>query len=150
MDGNGDDLRMKLLFLENRESLARLLFPNEAQVRIGITEVDDTVKLLPLYAMNLNETPLSVSKEEQVALIHRITTVSKSVELGKRYFPRCNEVLDKIMESDELLELAGYNSDIPEERVIKRKKFMELQEMLEMAFNQDKEDTISTSSSSSI
>ncbi|RZC49734.1 hypothetical protein C5167_018162 [Papaver somniferum] len=150
MAGNGDDLRMKLLFLENRESLARLLFPNEAQVRMEITEVDDTVKLLPLYAMNLNETPSSVSEEEQVALIHRIATVSKSVELGKRYFPRCNEVLDKIMESDELLELAGYNSDLPEERVMKREKFMELQEMFEMAFNQDKEDTISTSSPSSI
>lgn len=61
-----------------------------------------------------------------------------TVELGKRYFPRCNEVLDKIMNSDELLELAGYNSNLPEERVVKRKKFMELKEMFEMAFNQDK------------
>ncbi|KAI3907520.1 hypothetical protein MKW92_032218 [Papaver armeniacum] len=125
MDGNGDDLRMKLLFLENRESLARLLFPNEAQVIMGIAEVDDTSKLLPLYAMTLNETPLSVSKEEQVALIHRITTVSKS-------------------------ELASYNSNLPEEQVMKKKKFMELQEMFEMAFNQDKEVTISSSSSNSI
>ncbi|RZC51825.1 hypothetical protein C5167_020253 [Papaver somniferum] len=138
MDENGDDLGMKLLFLENRESLARFLFPNEAQVIMGIAEVDDTLKLLPLYAMSLNETPSSVSKEEEVALIRRITTISKSVELGKRYFPRCNEVLDKIMNSDELLELAGYNSNLPEERVVKRKKFMELKEMFEMAFNQDK------------
>ncbi|KAI3944252.1 hypothetical protein MKW98_016482 [Papaver atlanticum] len=147
MAGDGDDLRIKLLFLENRESLARLLFPNEAQVIMGIAEFDDTVKLFPLYAMNLNETPSSVSKEGQVALIHRITTVSQSVELGKHYFPRCNEVLDKIMDSDELLELAGYNSNLPEERVMKRKKFMELQEMFKMAF---KEDTISTSPSSSV
>lgn len=42
------------------------------------------------------------------------------------------------MNSDELLELAGYNSNLPEERVVKRKKFMELKEMFEMAFNQDK------------
>ncbi|KAI3878300.1 hypothetical protein MKX03_021760 [Papaver bracteatum] len=138
MDEHGDDLRMKLLFLENRESLARLLFPNEAQVIMGIAEVDDTLKLLPLYA------------EEEVSLIHRMTTVSKSVELGKRYFPRCNEVLDKIMDSEELLELVGYNSNLLEERVMKRKKFMELQEMFKMAFNQDKEETISSSSSNSI
>lgn len=45
---------------------------------MGIAEVDDTLKLLPLYAMSLNETPSSVSKEEEVALIRRITTISKS------------------------------------------------------------------------
>ncbi|KAI3944253.1 hypothetical protein MKW98_016483, partial [Papaver atlanticum] len=78
MDGNGDDLKMKLLFLENRESLARLLFSNEPQVIMGVAQVDDTLRLPPLYAMNLNETPSSVSTEEQAALIHRITAVSKS------------------------------------------------------------------------
>ncbi|KAI3878309.1 hypothetical protein MKX03_021769 [Papaver bracteatum] len=144
MAGDGDDPRMKLLFLENRESLARLLFPNEAQVIMGIAQVDDTLRLPPLYALNLSETP-SLSMEEQVSLIHGISVVSKSVELGKRYFPRSSEVLDKIiLDSDDLLELAGDNSNLPEERVMKRKKFMELQEMFEMAFNQDKEDSSSS------
>ncbi|MCL7050736.1 hypothetical protein MKW94_026178 [Papaver nudicaule] len=139
----GDDLRMKLLYLENRESLARFLFPNEAQVIMGIAQVDDTLRL-PLYAMSLNETP-SLSIEEQVALIERITAVSKSVELGRRYFPRCNEALDKIMDSEDLLEVAGYNSNLPEEREMKRKKFMELQDLFKMAFDQDKQESISSS-----
>ncbi|KAI3878303.1 hypothetical protein MKX03_021763 [Papaver bracteatum] len=119
MAGDGDDLRMKLLILETRA--------------------------FPIVCHELNETPSSVSKEGQVALIHRITTISKSVELGKHYFPWCNEALDKIVDSDELLELAGYNSKLPEERVMKMKKFMKLRAMFKMAF---KEDTISTSPSS--
>ncbi|KAI3927693.1 hypothetical protein MKX01_029288 [Papaver californicum] len=109
----GGDLRMKLLFLENRESPARLLFPNEALIIIGIVQADDTLRL-PLYAMNLSETTPSLPMEEQVALIHRITAISKLVEVGKRYFPRCNELIDEIMGSDDLLELAGYNSNQPE------------------------------------
>ncbi|KAI3901991.1 hypothetical protein MKX01_040394 [Papaver californicum] len=113
---------MKLLFLENGVDLTRLLFPNKALVIMVIAQVDDTLRL-PLCAMKLNETIPSLS-------------------VGKRYFPRCNELIDKITGSDVLLEIAGYNSNHPKERVMKRKKFMELQEMFKTAFNQDKEETI--------
>ncbi|KAI3979411.1 hypothetical protein MKX01_001603 [Papaver californicum] len=117
---------------------------NSALVIMAVAQVDDTLRL-PLYAMNLSETT-SLSMEEQVGLIHRILQSQNPV--GKRYFPRCNELIDEIMGSDDLLELAGYNSNQPGERVMKRKKFMELQETFKMAFNQDKEETISSSSNS--
>ncbi|GLT52832.1 hypothetical protein SLA2020_261490 [Shorea laevis] len=38
----GDDLRMKLLYLENRVGLAKLLFPMEAKVAMDIAQVDGT------------------------------------------------------------------------------------------------------------
>lgn len=74
------------------------------------------------------------------------------MELGKRFFPRCSEVLNKIMDADDLSQLAYMGNDTPEERLAKRRRYMELQEVLSKAFNEDKEEidrsNISSSSSS--
>lgn len=76
-----------------------------------------------------------------------------AVELGKRFFPRCSEVLNKIMDGDDISQLAYTGDDTPELRLSKQRRYMELQEVLSKAFNEDKEEfdrsAVSSSSSSS-
>uniref|UniRef100_A0A5B7BHM4 Putative NPR1 n=1 Tax=Davidia involucrata TaxID=16924 RepID=A0A5B7BHM4_DAVIN len=159
----GDDLRMKLLYLENRVGLAKLLFPMEAKVAMDIAQVDGTSEFqlvginsknlvnAPRTTVDLNEAPFKIKEEH----LNRLRALSKTVELGKRFFPRCSDVLNKIMDADELSELAYLGKDTPEERQLKKQRYIELQEVLSKAFNEDKEEfdrskstNISSSSSS--
>ncbi|CAL9117416.1 unnamed protein product [Musa textilis] len=152
----GDDLRGRLLYLENRVALARLLFPMEARVAMDIAQVDGTLEFTlgstsnhstgnQRTAMDLNEAPFKI-KEEHLA---RMRALSRTVELGKRFFPRCSEVINKIMD-DDLTEITGLGHHTSEE---KKRRFQELQEVLSKAFSQDKEEfnrsALSSSSSSS-
>ncbi|XAR53450.1 hypothetical protein NMG60_11022004 [Bertholletia excelsa] len=156
----GDDLRMKLLYLENRVGLAKLLFPMEAKVAMDIAQVDGTSEfhLAGLNSKNLagarrttvdlNEAPFRIKEEH----LNRLRALSKTVELGKRFFPRCSEVLNKIMDADDLSELAYIENETAEERQLKKQRYMELQDVLSKAFNEDKEEfgrSINISSSSS-
>lgn len=56
------------------------------------------------------------------------------------------------MDADDLTQLACMSNDSPEERLVKRRRYVELQEILSKAFNEDKEEfdksAISSSSSS--
>ncbi|XP_024980675.1 BTB/POZ domain and ankyrin repeat-containing protein NPR1 [Cynara cardunculus var. scolymus] len=151
----GDDLRVKLLYLENRVALARFLFPMEAKVAMEIAQVDGTSEftLESVYSQNLanaqrkvdlNDAPFLIKEEHLV----RLRALSKTVELGKRFFPRCSEVLNKIVDAE-----AHQWIDTPEERELKKQKYLQVQETLNKAFNEDKEDldksyAISSSSSS--
>lgn len=152
----GDDLRMKLLYLENRVGLAKLLFPMEAKVAMDIAQVDGTSEL-PLASIkkkmadaqrttvDLNEAPFKIKEEH----LNRLRALSRTVELGKRFFPRCSEVLNKIMDADDLSEIAYMGNDTPEERQLKKQRYMELQEILSKAFTEDKEEFAKTNISSS-
>jgi len=75
-----------------------------------------------------------------------------TVEMGRRYFPSCSEVLDKFME-DDLPDLFFLEKGTPDEQRIKRTRFMELKEDVQKAFNKDKavinRSVLSSSSSSS-
>ncbi|KAL8243053.1 hypothetical protein R6Q59_013355 [Mikania micrantha] len=151
----GDDLRGKLLYLENRVALASLLFPMEAKVAMEIAQVEGTSEftLESVYSQNLanaqksvdlNDAPFLI-KEEHLA---RLRALSKTVELGKRFFPRCSEVLNKIIDTE-----AHNVKNTPEERESKKQKYLQVQETLNKAFNEDKEEfdksyAISSSSSS--
>ncbi|KAJ0864738.1 putative chromatin remodeling & transcription regulator ABTB family [Helianthus annuus] len=151
----GDDLRGKLLYLENRVALASLLFPMEAKVAMEIAQVEGTSEftLESVYSQNLanaqrtvdlNDAPFLI-KEEHLA---RLRALSKTVELGKRFFPRCSEVLNKIIDSERHDE-----KNTPEERESKKQKYLQAQETLNKAFNEDKEEfeksyALSSSSSS--
>ena len=70
------------------------------------------------------------------------------MELGKRYFPRCSEVLNKIVDSE------GHQwINTPEERESKKQKYTQVQEEVNKAYDEDKEEyeksqAISSSSSS--
>lgn len=74
------------------------------------------------------------------------------VEFGKRFFPRCSKVLDDILNFEDLTILALVEEETPEQRQQKRQRFMEIQEIVRMAFSKDKEDlgksSLSPSSSS--
>ncbi|XP_030448565.2 BTB/POZ domain and ankyrin repeat-containing protein NPR1 isoform X1 [Syzygium oleosum] len=157
----GDDLRKKLLYLENRVALATLLFPMEAKVAMDIAQVDGTSEY-PLVSienlarkqganMDLNEAPFKIQEEN----LNRMRALSKTVELGKRFFPRCSAVINKIIDTDDLSWLATVGNDTPEERLRKRQRHIEVEEELTEAFTQDKEETdkssiLSSSSSTSI
>lgn len=72
--------------------------------------------------------------------------------MGRRYFPHCSEVLDKFME-DDLPDLFYLEKGTPVEQRIKRRRFMELKEEVQKAFDKDKAESgrsgLSSSSSSS-
>lgn len=65
-----------------------------------------------------------------------------AVELGRRYFPNCSQVLDKYLEDDmsdgldQLYLLRG----TPDEQKVKRMRFSELKEDVRKAFRKDKAD----------
>lgn len=138
----GDCVRGKLLYLENRVALARIMFPMEARVAMDIAHVDGTLEFnlgsianppseIQLTAVDLNDAPF-IMKEEHLA---RMRALSKTVELGKRFFPRCSNVLDKIM--DDETELASLGRDTSTER---KRRFHDLQGVLQKAFSEDKEE----------
>jgi len=156
----GDDLRMKLLYLENRVGLAKLLFPMEAKVAMDIAQVDGTSEFTlasinsknmagaQRIIMDLNDAPFKIKDEH----LNRIRALSKTVELGKRFFPRCSEVLNKMMDDDDWSELASMQNETQEDRQLKKRRYSELQEVITKAFQEDKEEfnkSINISSSSS-
>ncbi|XP_058213650.1 BTB/POZ domain and ankyrin repeat-containing protein NPR1 [Rhododendron vialii] len=144
----GDDLRMKLLYLENRVGLAKLLFPMEAKVAMDIAQVDGTSEFTlasinsknmvgaQRITMDLNDAPFKIKDEH----LNRIRALSKTVELGKRFFPRCSEVLNKMMDDDDWSELAYIQNETQEERQLKKRRYMELQDVITKAFHEDKEE----------
>ncbi|XP_061366916.1 BTB/POZ domain and ankyrin repeat-containing protein NPR1-like [Gastrolobium bilobum] len=153
-----DDLHMKLLYLENRVAFARLFFPSEAKLAMDIAHAETTSEFAGLAAskgsngnlreVDLNETPIMQNKR----LHSRMEALMKTVEMGRRYFPHCSEVLDKFME-DDLPDLFYLEKGTPEEQKIKRMRFMELKDDVHKAFSKDKAEFsrsgISSSSSSS-
>ncbi|XP_010545358.1 PREDICTED: regulatory protein NPR1 [Tarenaya hassleriana] len=155
----GEELKMKLLYLENRVALAKLLFPREAQLAMEIAQVDGTCEFTlaslepdrlngsKRTAPDLNIAPFKIQEEH----LRRHRALSKTVELGKCYFPRCSAVLDQIMDAEDLSQLACIENDTIEERLQKKQRYMELQDALGKAFNEDKEnfDKSSITSSSS-
>ncbi|OIS96299.1 PREDICTED: regulatory protein NPR3 [Nicotiana attenuata] len=149
-----DDLHMKLHYLENRVAFARLLFPLEARLAMQIANAETAAEVAVRLAskstsgnlreVDLNETPI----KQKERLLSRMQALSKTVELGKRYFPHCSQVLDKFME-DDLPDLIFLEMGTPEEQKIKRKRFKELKDDVQRAFNKDKAELHSSGLSSS-
>ncbi|KAJ6410587.1 hypothetical protein OIU84_007351 [Salix udensis] len=153
-----DDLHMKLLYLENRVAFARLFFPAEAKLAMDTAHAATASEFAGLAAskgsngnlreVDLNETPVMQNKR----LRSRMEALMKTVEVGRRYFPNCSEVLDKFME-DDLPDLFYLEKGTPDEQRIKRTRFMELKEDVQRAFTKDKAEInrsgLSSSSSSS-
>ncbi|KAK1439395.1 hypothetical protein QVD17_05213 [Tagetes erecta] len=131
-----DDLHMKLLHLENRVAFARLLFPAEARLAIESANAQTMSATKGLHGnleVDLNETPSAQHKR----LVSRIETLSKTVEMGRRFFPHCSEVLDKFM-LDDLPDAFYLEKGTPEEQVMKRTRFVELRKDVLRAFSKDK------------
>ncbi|KAI8553462.1 hypothetical protein RHMOL_Rhmol05G0018100 [Rhododendron molle] len=143
-----DDLKIKLLYLENRAGCTKLLFPMEAIVAMDIAQVDGTSEFtlaiinsknmvgVQRITMDLNDAPFKIKDEH----LNRIRALSKSVELGKRFFPRCSEVLNKMVDDDDWSELAYIRNETQEERQLKKRRYMEIQDVIIKAFHKDKEE----------
>ncbi|MQL80982.1 hypothetical protein Taro_013443, partial [Colocasia esculenta] len=87
----GDDARSRLLYLENRVALAKLLFPVEARVAMDIAQVDGTLEFTlgnsanlsagnKRSSMDLNDTPFNI-KEEHLSRIKALSRTGKLVHL---------------------------------------------------------------------
>lgn len=61
-----------------------------------------------------------------------------TVDFGKRYFPRCSNVLNKIVDTKDLLDLADLKNGSQQEQQLKKKRFLEIQDSLKDAFDKDK------------
>ncbi|ESQ54677.1 hypothetical protein EUTSA_v10024746mg [Eutrema salsugineum] len=151
-----DELRMRLLYLENRVALARILFPAEAQVIMDIVKLEETREftassLEPDHltcakrtSLDLNMAPFVIREEH----LCRLRALMKTVSLGKRYFPRCS--LDHFMDTEDLNHLACVEEDTPEKRLQKKQRYMELQETLMKTFSEDKEECVKSPTSRSM
>ncbi|KAG6492738.1 hypothetical protein ZIOFF_047703 [Zingiber officinale] len=137
-----DDLHMKSLYLENRVAFARLFFPAEAKLAMEIAHADITSELTGLPAsrsasnlkeVDLNETPTVQNKRLQL----RVNALTRTVDLGRRYFPHCSQVLDKFLENN-LPDPFYLQKGTPDEQKMKKLRFYELKEDVRKAFNKDK------------
>jgi len=77
------------------------------------------------------------------------------VELGKRFFPRCSAVINKIIDTGDLSWLGTVGEDTPEEQLRKKQRHIEVEEEMTEAYTQEKEETdkssiLSSSSSTSM
>ncbi|KAL3502501.1 hypothetical protein ACH5RR_036950 [Cinchona calisaya] len=151
-----DDLVMRLLLLENRVALARVLFPREARLAMEIANAHSTSEFAGLAASkascgNLREVDLNEIPYEQVKRLQlRLQALQKTVETGRRFFPNCSEVLDRFVE-DDMLETLLLEKGPPEEQSAKKMRYMELKDEVMKAFHKDKAENnwVSLSSSSS-
>ncbi|CAN1221454.1 BTB/POZ domain and ankyrin repeat-containing protein NPR1 [Linum grandiflorum] len=146
-----EDLQMKLFDLENRVAFARLFFPTEAKLAMDIANADTTPKFSGLAAskgstanlreVDLNETPIMQKKR----ILTRLDALKKT---GRRFFPNCSEVLDKLMEDDhpDVFYLEKGSAD---EQRIKRNRYLELKDDVQKAFTKDKAENPNVFSSSS-
>lgn len=66
-----------------------------------------------------------------------------AVELGRRYFPNCSQVLDKFLEDDlpDGLDQFYLQRGTADEQKVKRMRFCELKEDVLKAFSKDKADS---------
>ncbi|CAK9144140.1 unnamed protein product [Ilex paraguariensis] len=117
----GDDLRLKLLYLENRVALAKFLFPMEAKVAMDIAQVEGTLEFslaginsnnlanAQRTTVDLNEAPFKIKEEH----LSRLRALSKTVALAKFLFPMEAKVAMDIAQVEGTLEfsLAGINSN---------------------------------------
>ncbi|XP_011085428.1 BTB/POZ domain and ankyrin repeat-containing protein NPR2 [Sesamum indicum] len=137
-----DDLHMRLLLLENRVAMARLLFPLEARLAMQIAHADATSEFTGLSAAkgsygNFREVDLNEIPSEQVKRLQlRLQALQKTEETGRRFFPNCSEVLDRLLEYDTSGSLL-LEKGTPEEQRTKRMRYIELKADVMKAFNKD-------------
>ncbi|KAL2524798.1 Regulatory protein NPR3 [Abeliophyllum distichum] len=137
-----DDLHMNLLLFENRVAMARALFPLEARLAMQIAHADSTSEFAGLSASkvtykNFREVDLNEIPSEQIKRLQlRLQALQKTVETGRRFFPNCSEVLDKLLEDDTIGTLL-LEKGTPEEQRMKRMRYMELKEDVMKAFSKD-------------
>lgn len=141
-----EGLHMELCYYENRVAFARVLFPAEAKLAMNIANADSTSEFAGLSSSkgsygNLMEVDLNETfKVHTEKLKARLEALKKTVATGRHYFPHCSEVIDKFLEDDIIDMPDGFFLDkgTQEEQEIKKMRFMELKEDVQIAFDKDK------------
>ncbi|PUZ37659.1 hypothetical protein GQ55_9G137900 [Panicum hallii var. hallii] len=145
-----DNFHMRLINLENRVAFARIFFPSEAKLVMRIAQADSTEEFAgitnfsKLKEVDLNETPTMQNRR----LRERLDALTKTVELGRRYFPHCSDVLDNFL-NEESTDLIYLETGTPEDQRVKRMRFSELKEDVRKAFTKDKAAVAAIASSAS-
>ncbi|XP_024403980.1 BTB/POZ domain and ankyrin repeat-containing protein NPR1 [Physcomitrium patens] len=162
------DLMSKLLYLENRVALARLLYPREADIVMGISHLDSYATSTEILrnssgseitsrkrksSVELNEEPTKrlaglvgvtvadQSKENRLeSLIRRCKTLQKAAEVARKYFPCYSAVIDKYVLDDDYVEPDEDCS--VEDQLVKKKHFAELKGILQDCFSKGKVEEI--------
>ncbi|EMS49421.1 Regulatory protein NPR3 [Triticum urartu] len=173
-----DNFHMRLINLENRVAFARIFFPSEAKLVMRIAQADSTEEFAGLTSANfsklkevdLNETPTMQNKRLRERLDALTKTVflcanrsvvfeqtmarimdnalTDQIELGRKYFPHCSDVLDKFL-MEESTDLHFLESGSAEDQYTRRTRFSELKEDVRKAFSKDKAVAAIASSTSS-
>ncbi|CAN6309924.1 unnamed protein product [Urochloa humidicola] len=145
-----DNFHMRLINLENRVAFARIFFPSEAKLVMRIAQADSTEEFAgitnfsKLKEVDLNETPTMQNRR----LRERLDALTKTVELGRRYFPHCSDVLDNFL-NEESTDLIFLETGTLEDQQVKRMRFSELKEDVRKAFTKDKAAVAAIASSAS-
>ncbi|CAL9114579.1 unnamed protein product [Musa acuminata var. zebrina] len=147
-----DNLREKLLYLESRVWLAERLFPAEAKTAMNNANVDGTLKfkssslLQPCAGYKRSVDDVAKASLEMTAeQLSRMEALSKTVQLGMRFFPRCSNIINKIL-CDDLSELSIVERVDTEER---KNRYNEILEEMKKAFTEDKKKFDGSASASS-
>ncbi|KAL2652632.1 hypothetical protein R1flu_020760 [Riccia fluitans] len=157
------ELVQKLLYLENRVGLAKVLFPREAQIVMSLAHLESTAEFTGVDKVGVTDKlqasdstaflskgqpprrfPVPSNKTEvggpengiDAALLDRVNALQKAVELGHRFFPRCSAILNKYMD-DDMGDIATLDRISPEEQSSKKQRLDELKEILAEAFTKD-------------
>ncbi|XP_048126969.1 BTB/POZ domain and ankyrin repeat-containing protein NPR1-like isoform X2 [Rhodamnia argentea] len=153
-DATADDI-MRLDYLASRVKFAGTFFPAEAKLAMEIADAEWTslYKVLASKSLNgkqvdLNEGPAFCANELQL----KLQALRRTVEMGRRYFPHCSDVLDNFL--DEVPDDFFLEKGTSEEKRNKKARFMELKEEVQKAVCKDmaenkKSGWLSASSSSS-
>ncbi|KAI5057332.1 hypothetical protein GOP47_0027347 [Adiantum capillus-veneris] len=159
---NANELFMRLIYLENRIAVARLLFPLEAKVVTDICHLKSTSEFVGFGCSEssnmcregkvdleqVSSSHLSISKASMAAasmptpvineaLLKRIDALQKCVIVGRKMFPGTVAILNNFTDDDDPLELRSIQAGTLKEQRQKKRRFRELQQALEAAFKKD-------------
>ncbi|KFK36581.1 hypothetical protein AALP_AA4G142100 [Arabis alpina] len=129
-----DELEMRLDDLEDRVALAQRIFPMEARVAMANAQMKGTSDFI---GTDVELDRLTGAKRTSPEQRSRLEALSKFVEIGRKFFPRCSAYLNDVMDCKTLIELAC-EDDTPENRLQKKQRYMEIMETVEKTFSEDK------------
>ncbi|KAK3446302.1 BTB/POZ domain and ankyrin repeat-containing protein NPR1 [Eucalyptus grandis] len=134
-DAITDDI-YRLDYLVGRVKFAAMFFPAEAKIAMEIADAEWTSLYKGLASKSLNVDFKEVDLNEGPAfLANGLQALRKTVEMGRRYFPHCSEVLDKFL--DEAPDDFFLDQGTSEEKTSKKMRFMELKEEFQKAISKD-------------
>ncbi|KAL3732879.1 hypothetical protein ACJRO7_022401 [Eucalyptus globulus] len=152
LDSNDVEL-VRMLLREARTTLDHACALHYA---VAYCDAKTTTELLDLGIADINQrNPRGYTILHVAALRKEPKIIVSFMELGKRFFPRCSAVINKIIDTSDLSWLGTVGDDSPEEQLRKKQWHIEVEEEMTEAYTQDKEETdkssiLSSSSSTSL